>query len=86
MCTAGDSLDRTLSLLSSSEEHETLARALAALGQMHLDRVHADRANVEFYKVAEPLRDHIFLIEAVKVRTLHHYIHHYLLCIQLYTC
>ena len=67
VASAGDSLNKSLALLASSEENGAVSRAFAGLSNSHLEKVYADRASFEFYYLSEELRDIVLLLAAVKV-------------------
>ena len=58
-----------IAVLGSSEEHTTLARALAQLAdvQEHCDGVHVDQAHADIFIFAELIHEYIGLVQAVKV-------------------
>jgi len=59
---------KSLSLLSNSEEHTGLSRALSALAEVEerIEQIQTDQSNQEFRDVAEALREYLGLIVAVK--------------------
>jgi len=58
-----------IAMLGSSEEHTTLARALAQLAEVveHCDGVHVDQANADFFIFAELVHEYVGLVQAIKV-------------------
>jgi len=58
-----------IAVLGSSEEHTTLARALAQLAEVqeHCDSVHVDQAHADIFVFAELIHEYIGLVQAVKV-------------------
>lgn len=59
---------KSVSLLSSTEEHSRLSRALAQLAELEekVELVHAEQASTDFYLLSETLREYIGLIASVK--------------------
>jgi len=58
-----------IAMLGSSEEHTSLARALAQLAEVeeHCDSVHVDQAHADFFIFAELVHEYVGLVQAVKV-------------------
>ena len=59
---------RALQQLSSTEENQELALALARLSgvQEKIEKVHADQAAADFYQLSELIKDYVGLVSAVK--------------------
>jgi len=59
---------KSAAILSNSEEHTGLARAMAQLADVEdkVEQMHSDQANLDFFVFSELLRDYISLIGSVK--------------------
>ncbi|XP_074650691.1 sorting nexin-2-like [Tubulanus polymorphus] len=66
MCTA--SFAKSCAMLANSEEHTALSRALSQLAEVEekIDQVHEQQAEMDFFILAELLKDYVALIGAVK--------------------
>eukprot|EP00795_Rhopilema_esculentum_P006374 gene6374-11810_t len=59
---------KSASLLSSSEEHTGLSRALSQLAELEekMEQLHHDQSNIDFFLLCESLKEYLGLILAVK--------------------
>lgn len=59
---------KSCALLSNAEEHTGLSRALQKLSELEekVEHIHVEQTNVDFYLLAETLKEYIGLIGAVK--------------------
>ena len=57
-------------MLGNAEENTALSRALSQLAEIEekVDQLHLDQADMDFFVLAELVKDYIMLIGAIKVR------------------
>jgi len=62
------SFSKSCSLLSSSEEHDGLSRALSSLSQLeeNIEQIQQEQSHKDFYLLSETLKEYIGLIASVK--------------------
>ena len=61
---------RSAAMLGNAEENTALSRALSQLAEIEekVDQLHLDQADMDFFVLAELVKDYIMLIGAIKVR------------------
>ena len=63
---------KSAAMLGSVEEHTALSRALSQLADTEekIEQLHKEQAEMDFFTMAELMKDYIALLGAVKVRSL----------------